>query len=157
MRVRDAMTPPVTCDAESTLASVTALMRERSSTAVVVMRDGRMAGIVTDHDIARRVVAMGPEAAALPVETAMSWPLVLIDAEAWLDDAVQLMEKNHVHHLAVANDESRLLGLIALSDIRAPLPRKGSPKMLREGVMGTTLICGERHRQTHRRSPSFSY
>ncbi len=45
----------------------------------------------------------------------MSRPLVFIDAEASLDEAVQLMEKNQIHHLAVANDESRLLGLLAMS------------------------------------------
>ncbi len=60
MKVRDAMTPPVACNAGDTLRFVTSLLRERASTAVVVMREGRMAGIVTDHDIARRVTAMGP-------------------------------------------------------------------------------------------------
>ncbi len=157
MKVRDAMTAAVTCDAATSLRSVTELMRERNCTAVVVTRENEIAGIVTDHDIARRVVAMGPGVSEFAAAAVMSSPLVAIHPDDGLDHAVRLMEDNRVHHLPVTADDGRLCGIIALSDIPARIPRRGLRHLSREDVMVSTAKCGEHHRRTDRGNPSWSY
>lgn len=157
MKVREVMSPAVTCDASTSLRLVTARMRARNCTAVVVMRKGEIAGIVTDYDIARRVVSMGPGVSEFAAETVMSSPLMTTHPDASVEAAVEIMEVNQVHHLPVAGDDGRLCGIIALSDISVRVPKRGLRHMSREDVMITTSKCGEHHRRPERRNPSWLY
>lgn len=118
MKVRDAMTPdPVTCEPTTTLRLVATVMLDHDCAAVPIVSSGEVLGIVTDRDIACRAVARGWNAAELPASAVMSAPLVAIHPDETFDDAAQVMKENHVHHLPVIDDDGRLLGIVAQSDL----------------------------------------
>jgi len=118
MKVRDAMTPdPATCEPTTTLRLVAMLMLDHDCAAVPIVDSGEVVGIVTDRDIACRAVARGWNAAQLPASAVMSAPLVAIHPDETFDDAIQVMRENHVHHLPVIDDEGRLAGIVAQSDL----------------------------------------
>jgi len=118
MNVRDAMTPdPATCDPTTTLRLVAMLMLDHDCAAVPIVSGGNVVGIVTDRDIACRAVAQGWNAAELPASAVMSCPLVAISPDETFDEAIQVMRENHVHHLPVIDDDGRLVGIIAQSDL----------------------------------------
>ena len=118
MKVRDAMTPhPATCDPATTLRLVAMLMLDHDCAAVPIVSGGEVVGIVTDRDIACRAVAQGWNAAELPAAAVMTCPLVAINPDETFDDAIQVMRENHVHHLPVIDDDGRLVGIVAQSDL----------------------------------------
>lgn len=145
MRVRDAMTPnPVCCEPGSPLRDVALLMLDHDCAAVPVVRSGDVIGIVTDRDITCRAVAHGWNTAEVPAAAVMSTPLVAVHPEESLEDAIQVMRENHVHHLPVIDENGRLLGIVAQSDLGRRISNRELGQLARDtsirgGVMDEPL------------------
>ena len=106
--------PPVTIDHDRSIREAASLMGEERVSALMVLEDGRMTGIVTDRDMRSRVVAEGAPTDA-PVATVMTHEPISLEADAHAYDAALLMMQANVHHLPITrNDE--LAGLVARSD-----------------------------------------
>ena len=136
MKVREIMTAsPACCTPDTSLQEVAALFVDHDCGAIPVVDSNetrRPIGIVTDRDIACRAVARGWNAAELPASAVMSAPLVAIHPEETLDDAVQVMKENHVHHLPVIDGKGRLLGIIAQSDLGRRMTNRELGQLTRE-------------------------
>ena len=127
------MTPdPVTCEPVTTLRIVATVMLDHDCAAIPVVRDGEVVGIVTDRDIACRAVARGWNAPELPAAAVMSAPLVAIHPDESFEDAVEVMKENHLHHLPVIDDEGRLLGIVAQSDLGRRMTNRELGQLARE-------------------------
>jgi CBS domain-containing protein len=106
----------VTAEPSATALEVAQLMRDHNVGSVVVVDpDGSPVAMVTDRDLAVRILA---EEAGL--ETAVghhaSRPLITGDPEMQLDEAAALMVQHRVRRLPVV-DEDRLAGIVTLDDI----------------------------------------
>jgi CBS domain-containing protein len=123
---------PITCDPSTPLQRVATLMLDHDCAAIPIVSAGKVAGIVTDRDIACRAVARGWHAAELPASAIMSSPLVALDPEETFDDAVQVMKENHVHHLPVIDEAGRLLGIVAQSDLGRRMSNRELGQLARE-------------------------
>jgi len=133
MNIRQAMTPdPATCEPTTTLRLVAMLMRDHDCAAVPIVSSGEVVGIVTDRDIACRGVARGWNAAELPAAAVMSSPLVAILPDETLEDAIQVMKENRVHHLPVIDADGRLLGIVAQSDLGRRMTNRELGQLARE-------------------------
>ncbi|MGI5291230.1 CBS domain-containing protein [Nonomuraea polychroma] len=114
--VADVMTShPATVEGDQPVSVAAALMRENDAGAVIVNDNGRMAGIVTDRDIAVRVVAdeKGPQT---PVREACSPSVEAVGPDTSIDQAVQLMRSHAVRRLPVVED-GRAVGIVSLGDL----------------------------------------
>ncbi|HEX6640293.1 MAG TPA: CBS domain-containing protein [Thermoanaerobaculia bacterium] len=133
MNVRDAMTPdPVTCESTTPLRLVATIMVDHDCAAIPILSSGEVVGIVTDRDIACRAVARGWNAAELPASAVMSAPLVAVHPDEDFEDAAQVMKENHVHHLPVIDDDGRLLGIVAQSDLGRRMTNRELGQLARE-------------------------
>jgi len=133
MNIRDAMTPdPVTCEPTASLRMVATIMLDHDCAAVPIVSSGEVLGIVTDRDIACRAVSRGWHAAELPASAVMSSPLVAIHPDEDFEDAAQVMKENRVHHLPVIDDEGRLLGIVAQSDLGRRMSNRELGQLTRE-------------------------
>lgn len=100
---------------ERTIREAAAIM-EQAGVGVLAVVDGeRLAGIVTDRDLARRGLAVGLPADAR-VDAVMSTPVITIDAKADLHDAFGLFRTHAVRRLAVVRDE-KFVGMITVDDL----------------------------------------
>lgn len=136
MKVRDAMTPaPATCVPEATLQLVAALMRDNDCAAVPIVRFGKVVGIVTDRDIACRAVARGWNAVRITAAAVMSSPVVAIHPDETFDDAAEIMKESRVHHLPVIDEDGRLLGIVAQSDLGRWMSNRELGQLTRETSM----------------------
>jgi CBS domain-containing protein len=90
-------------------------MKDEDVGSLPVVHAGQLVGVITDRDLALRVVAeqRGPE--TLVLEVASDRP-VSVEPSANLDQALQLMAKHQVRRLPVVED-GRLVGVIAQADI----------------------------------------
>ena len=74
------------------------------------------AGIITDADLSRKVVAKGLDPNTTIVSACMSKSFVTIEEDEPLSDAMALMKKQGIRHLPVTAD-STVIGVLSVSDL----------------------------------------
>jgi len=79
--------------------------------AVIVMRRGSPAGIITERDILKKIVIDRKNPAKTTAQEVMSTPLVWIESNETVADALELMRENNVRRLAVIRN-GRLVGMV---------------------------------------------
>lgn len=96
----------VACDRQTTLREAARRMTEYRQSAILVRDgEGRHVGIVTDRDFRQKVVAEGLDGDT-PVAAVMSSPLIAIDADAPIFEAILTMVEKDIKHLAVVDGET---------------------------------------------------
>lgn len=96
------------------------MMKEQKTGSMMVKREDRLIGIVTDVDMTRKVIAGEIDQYATPVENVMSSPFYTIDAEESVARANELMNQYNVRHLVVTED-SVPVGVVSARDILEPI------------------------------------
>ena len=101
---------------DATVYSAVEIMAEKHVGALLVIDDGRLVGIISERDYARKVILMGRASKDTFVREIMTTSLVTITPECAVDDAMRVMEKNRIRHAPVVKDGS-LQGMITLGDL----------------------------------------
>ena len=109
--------PGVTVSPDATAEEAARAMRTKNVGAVVVVRDGRPAGILTDRDVAIGVVGHARNPALVKVGEVMRKNPTVIQEDAGILDAARLLGKKGVRRLPVVNTRGELTGIISLDDI----------------------------------------
>jgi CBS domain-containing protein len=117
--VSSVMTPnPASCTADTPLRDVARLMVKHDCGQIpVVDADGRPVGVVTDRDIAVRVVAAGRDSGSATAADAMSTPCKSVSSTTSLYDTTCLMEAEKVRRIPVTDAEGRLAGIVSIADL----------------------------------------
>ena len=117
MKVREIMTTePRFAAPDTTLEEIATLMKEEDVGVIPVVDDGEVTGLVTDRDIVVRCIAAGKNPAECTAEDIMSGEVRMIEPDADLDDAADIMAEVQIRRLPVVED-GRLIGMITLGDI----------------------------------------
>ncbi|HVM45206.1 MAG TPA: CBS domain-containing protein, partial [Candidatus Thermoplasmatota archaeon] len=118
MHVEHFMTKnPVACDVHEPVENVARLMRDKGVGCVVVLRNGKVAGLVTDRQLAIGVLAEGMGADAA-VEDVMTTDPACCTLEDNLFSVIDTMRSaGVVRRLPVVNANKELLGIVSISDI----------------------------------------
>jgi CBS domain-containing protein len=120
LEVGDVMTRRVvTEDEEASVAKISAEIAEWDIGSVVITKDGKPTGIVTDRDIALKGIMR--ETREIKAKEIMSSPLMTIEPGALLEKACKILAANHIRRLPVM-DNGELVGIISVRNIliRAP-------------------------------------
>jgi CBS domain-containing protein len=114
--VKDVMSSsPRTIAASTPLPDAARLMRDEDVGSLPIVEGDRLAGIVTDRDIAVRAVAEG-RLDATAGEIA-SREIVTVDPQQPLSEASRLMAEHQVRRLPVCEEDGRLVGMLAQADV----------------------------------------
>jgi len=117
-RVTDAMTrDPRSVELETPVTEAATILRDEDVGSLPVVKDGRVSGMVTDRDLAIRVLADGRDPGSTRVADVVSGDLVTVRPEQDLDEAVRLMARHQVRRLPVVEDGDRLVGILAQADV----------------------------------------
>lgn len=120
MQLSEIMTRnPTCCTASDTVADVARIMRDRDCGVVPVVSDQqrrRLVGLVTDRDLACRVLAerKGPETQVLEVMSADPSCCALTDD---VEDVERVMTERQVRRVPVIDAEGRCVGIVAQADL----------------------------------------
>jgi CBS domain-containing protein len=116
--IRDVMTSnPCSIDAKRSVAYAAKMMREEDVGLAPIVEDDKLIGLLTDRDIAIRVVAEGRDPDQVKVRDVASTQLVTVDPQQDLDEALRMMAKHQVRRLPVVEEDGRLVGVVAQADI----------------------------------------
>ena len=116
-QVRDVMTSdPITVAAGDSVVVAARRMKEAAVGSMIVMDGDRVHGIVTDRDIAIRVVAEGSDPAQTRVQEITSDNPVTLEPESSVDDAIRVMSDRAIRRLPVVED-GRPVGIVSLGDL----------------------------------------
>ena len=116
--IRDVMTEgPRTVSKGDPAVEAARAMREEDAGAVPIVDGERLVGVVTDRDIAVRLVAEGRDPQSTTVDDVASRELVTIDPQQGLDEALRLMAQHQVRRLPVCEEDGRLIGIVAQADV----------------------------------------
>jgi CBS domain-containing protein len=108
---------PRTVTVDSTVAEAARAMRDEDAGVIPIVEGERVVGVVTDRDVAIRVVAEGKDPQATKVTEIASKDLVTIDPQQDLDEALRLMAQHQVRRLPVVEEDGKLVGIVAQADI----------------------------------------
>jgi CBS domain-containing protein len=117
-RIQEIMTAnPSTIESNQSVVEAARVMKQEDAGVVPVTENGRLTGMVTDRDIAIRVVAEAKDPASTKVGEIASTDLVTVDPQQDLDEALRLMAQHKVRRLAVVEEDGRLVGVLAQADV----------------------------------------
>ena len=132
----------ITIGANVTVRKAVRLMNDREIGCLVVVQDGKPTGIVTERDMLKRVLVAGRDPRAVEVAEVMSKPLLFMESEKEIEEAVKLMFKHKIKKLPIV-ENGRLVGLVTLTDlIRSSevnkwledLPLKKTPRRMKKVI-----------------------
>jgi CBS domain-containing protein len=92
------------------------VMAEKHVGALLVVDNGRLVGIISERDYARKVVLKGRSSDSTPVRDIMTTPVLTIGPEDTVDDAMRLMTERRIRHLPVLR-AGNLVGIVSIGDL----------------------------------------
>jgi CBS domain-containing protein len=92
------------------------MMAEKNIGAVLVGEGGKILGIFTERDYARKVVLMSKSSKDMPVREAMTTDVMFVGPEQTSEVCMALMTENRLRHLPVM-ERGTLVGLVSIGDL----------------------------------------
>ena len=121
--VRDIMSKDVkTVNNNTTVKEVIALMTKYDKDAILVIQSGKPTGIITVKDVLIRAVEMGAPLSTIIARMVYTNPLVVINEEATVEEAANLMKEWRIKHLPIVDKDGALVGMINDRDIVYSVP-----------------------------------
>jgi len=108
-----------TIAASATVLEATQLMNDQKIGALVVMDGRKVAGMFTERDVLRRVIAEERSPRQVRVGDVMTREIVCCGPDTDLDDASAIMRDRRIRHLPICDDDGQLHGLISIGDLNA--------------------------------------
>jgi CBS domain-containing protein len=122
MLVKDVMSSPVvTLDEDETSNKVANLMEENELGCVILTKNGKPVGIITERDLVIRVLAKNIAPDTVKAKEIMTAPLLTIQPEATISEAARRMSRLNIRRLGVIY-KGNLVGLLSSKDILGVMP-----------------------------------
>ncbi len=92
------------------------IMADKDVGALLVIEGGKLAGVFSERDYARKVILKGKSSKSTTVGELMSSPPICGDPELTISDCMALMTVNHIRHLPIV-DKGAIIGVVSIDDI----------------------------------------
>lgn len=92
------------------------IMSEKHAGALLVIEEGRLAGIISERDYARKVILLGRSSKQTAVAEIMTSPVVCVYPHTTVQECLQTMTDNQIRHLPVLDGE-KATGVVSIGDL----------------------------------------
>lgn len=107
----------VVAELDESAAAAARRMRDFRVGCVVVVRNARPVGILTDRDLAIRVVAAGLDPEKTLVSEIVTYDATTVSRDAGIETAVHIMGERGVRRLPIVTDDGKVTGVISADDL----------------------------------------
>lgn len=127
---------PVCCLPNDMVAKVAKSMKRKNVGSIPVIENEKtrkLVGIVTDRDLALKIVAKGLDAQSTKVEAVMTRKVVTCSTEDDLQKALDAMSEHQLRRIPIVDKDHIILGIIAQADVATRVDRpKKTAAMVKE-------------------------
>ncbi len=92
------------------------LMCEKNIGGLLIVKNGKLAGIFTERDYARKLILKGKSSKDTPIGELMTPNPFTVTPDSSIDQCMQMMTNKHIRHLPVVENEE-LVGMISIGDV----------------------------------------
>jgi CBS domain-containing protein len=100
----------------ATVYDAIAMMADKRVGALIVVSEGKLVGIVSERDYARKVILKGKSSKETLVQEIMTTPVVAIEPASTVDECMRVMTTHRIRHLPVL-DGQELVGVVSIGDM----------------------------------------
>jgi len=141
LKIEDVMVEDVISVPEkATVKEAAKLMHQHEIGCLIVVKNGKPVGIVTETDMVKRVILKPLHPEKTEVRKIMSGPLVVVNPQMSLEEASKIMRKQKIKKLPVI-EKGRLVGLVTTTDIvRSPELMKMMIRAIKRNVVKEIIM-----------------
>ena len=107
----------VTVAPDDTVFAALTLLAQFDIGALLVLDQGRLVGLFSERDYARKIILKGKASKDTLVREIMSEKLSCVTLSQTVQECMALMTERHVRHLPVINDQDQVLGILSIGDL----------------------------------------
>ncbi len=101
---------------KATIFEALEIMSEKEIGALLVMEDGKLTGIFSERDYARKVILKGKSSKETPVGELMTKKVFYIDSQKTINDCMAMMTAKRIRHVPVIED-NQVMGIVTIGDV----------------------------------------
>lgn len=102
---------------DASVYSAIELMADKRVGALLVVDQGRLVGVISERDYARKVILCGRSSRDTFIREIMTPSPIAIECDTSVEEAMRIMTENRIRHLPVVNSEGHVAGVLSLGDL----------------------------------------
>lgn len=93
-----------------------AMMADKQVGPLLVIADGKLVGVISERDCARRLILQGQSSKETGVQDIMTSSVIFVTPKYTVDDCMRIMTDTRLRHLPVIEDE-KVVGVVSIGDL----------------------------------------